>query len=134
MLDDKLCLSSVVEFLHRGHVDRGTRQGKVVVVVVDSSQRKVFISSLSRIAKLRCVKGPGKSRLKLDPSLFNLELFFVRTQKYVDTYFICLSNYITPIRLDYDPKLNTTNEYNHATHVKSTKVVSNHKWMMFSKF
>jgi len=24
-------------------------------------------------------------------------------------------------RLDYDPKLNTTNEYNHATHVKSTK-------------
>jgi len=37
-------------------------------------------------------------------------------------------------RLDYDPKLNTANEYNHATHVKSTKVVSNHKWMMFSKF
>jgi hypothetical protein len=37
-------------------------------------------------------------------------------------------------RLDYDPKLNTTNEYNHATHVKSTKVVSNQKWMMFSKF
>ena len=28
-------------------------------------------------------------------------------------------------RLDYDPKLNTTNEYNHATHVKSTKVLSN---------
>ena len=37
-------------------------------------------------------------------------------------------------RLDYNPKLNTTNEYNHATHVTSTKVVSNHKWMMFSKF
>jgi hypothetical protein len=37
-------------------------------------------------------------------------------------------------RLDYDPKLNTTNEYNHATHVKSTKVQSNHHWMMFSKF
>jgi len=36
-------------------------------------------------------------------------------------------------RLDYDPKLNTTNEYNHATHVKSTKVVSNHQWMMLSK-
>ncbi len=36
-------------------------------------------------------------------------------------------------RLDYDPKHNTTNEYNHAMHVKSTKVVSNHKWMMFSK-
>ena len=36
-------------------------------------------------------------------------------------------------RLDYDPKLNTTNEYKHATHVTSTKVVSNHKWMMFSK-
>ena len=37
-------------------------------------------------------------------------------------------------RLDYDPKLNTTNEYNHAMHVRSTKVVGNHKWMMFSKF
>jgi len=37
-------------------------------------------------------------------------------------------------RLDNDPKLNTTNEYNHATHVKSMKVVSNHKRMMFSKF
>ncbi len=36
--------------------------------------------------------------------------------------------------LDYDPKLNTTNEYNHATHVKSTNVESNQKWMMFSKF
>jgi hypothetical protein len=36
-------------------------------------------------------------------------------------------------RLDYDPKLNTTNEYNDAMHVKSTKVVSNQKWMMFSK-
>jgi len=37
-------------------------------------------------------------------------------------------------RLDYDPKLNMTNEYNHAMHVNSTKVVSNQKWMMFSKF
>jgi hypothetical protein len=37
-------------------------------------------------------------------------------------------------RLDYDPKLNTTIEYNHATHVKSTKVLSNQKRMMFSKF
>jgi len=37
-------------------------------------------------------------------------------------------------RLDYDPKLNTTNEYNNAMHVKSTKVVSNQKWMMFSTF
>ena len=38
-------------------------------------------------------------------------------------------------RLIYDPKLNTTNEYNHATHVMSTKVESNQKkWMMFSKF
>ena len=37
-------------------------------------------------------------------------------------------------RLDYDPNLNTTNEYNNATHVMSTKVESNQKWMMFSKF
>ena len=46
------------------------------------------------------MKRQGKSRLKLDPSLCNLELFFVRTQKYVRTYVhtygICLSNYITP--------------------------------------
>ncbi len=42
------------------------------------------------------MKGQGKSRLKLDPSLFNLELFFGCTQKYVGTYCICLSNYITP--------------------------------------
>ena len=40
MLDDKLCLTSVVEFLCRGRVDRGMREGKVVVVV-DSSKRKV---------------------------------------------------------------------------------------------
>jgi len=30
-------------------------------------------------------------------------------------------------RLNYDPKLNMTNEYNHATHVMSTKVESNQK-------
>ncbi len=41
MLDNKLCLTSVVEFLHRGCVDRGTGGGKVVVVV-DSSKRKVI--------------------------------------------------------------------------------------------
>jgi hypothetical protein len=47
-------------------------------------------------------KRQGKSLLKLDPSCFNSELFFVRThmyvrtQKYVDTYCIRLSNYITP--------------------------------------
>ncbi len=48
------------------------------------------------------MRGQGKSRLKLDPSHFNLELFFVwstSTQKYVDTYCLCLSNYITPNRL-----------------------------------
>ena len=41
MLDDKLCLTSVLEFLRRGLVDRGTREGKVVVVV-DLSKRKVW--------------------------------------------------------------------------------------------
>jgi hypothetical protein len=40
MLDDKLCLTSVLEFLRRGRVDHGTIEGKVVVVV-DSSKRKV---------------------------------------------------------------------------------------------
>ncbi len=37
-------------------------------------------------------------------------------------------------RLDYDPKLNLTNEYNHATHVRSTKEEGCQKWLMFSKF
>ena len=41
MLDNKLCLTSVVEFLRKGRVDRGTGGGKVVVVV-GSSKRKVF--------------------------------------------------------------------------------------------
>ncbi len=41
MRNNKLCLTSVVEFLHRGRVDRGTGGGKVVVVV-DLSKRKVF--------------------------------------------------------------------------------------------
>ncbi len=36
-------------------------------------------------------------------------------------------------RLDYDPKLYSTNEYNHATHVRSTKDESCQKWLMFSK-
>jgi hypothetical protein len=44
MLDNKLCLTSVVEFLCRGRVDRGTGGGKVVVVV-DSSKRKVLKSN-----------------------------------------------------------------------------------------
>ena len=37
-------------------------------------------------------------------------------------------------RLDYDPKLNTTNEYNHAMHVESTKVESKQNWMIFPNF
>jgi hypothetical protein len=51
-------------------------------------------------------KRQGKSPLKLDPSCFNLELFFVRThmyvrtQKYVDTYCIHLRNYITPSTME----------------------------------
>ncbi len=36
--------------------------------------------------------------------------------------------------LDYDPKLNSTNEYNHATHVMSTNEEACQKWLMCSKF
>ena len=36
--------------------------------------------------------------------------------------------------LDYDPKLNLTNEDNHATHVMSTKEEGCQKGLMFSKF
>ncbi len=37
-------------------------------------------------------------------------------------------------RLDYDPKLNSTTEYNHATHVMSTNKEACQKWLMCSKF
>ena len=37
-------------------------------------------------------------------------------------------------QLDYDPKLNSTNEYNHATHVRSVKKEANQKLLMCSKF
>ena len=36
--------------------------------------------------------------------------------------------------LDYDPKLNSTNEYNHAMHVMSTNKEACQKWLMCSKF
>ena len=48
MLNNKLCLTSVVEFLRRGRVDRGTGGGKGVVVV-DSSKRKVFGCTLTQL-------------------------------------------------------------------------------------
>ncbi len=37
-------------------------------------------------------------------------------------------------QLDYDPKLNYTNEYNHATHVMSTNEEACQKWLICSKF
>ncbi len=37
-------------------------------------------------------------------------------------------------QLDYDPKLNSTNEYNHATHVMSMNKEACQKWLMCSKF
>jgi hypothetical protein len=36
-------------------------------------------------------------------------------------------------QLDYDPKVNSTNEYNHAMHGMSTKEVASQRWLMFSK-
>jgi len=38
------------------------------------------------------------------------------------------------LRLEYDPKLISTNEYNHATHVMSANKEANPKWLMYSKF
>ena len=38
------------------------------------------------------------------------------------------------LRLEYDPKLNSTNDYNHATHVMSANKEANQKWLMYSKF
>jgi hypothetical protein len=37
-------------------------------------------------------------------------------------------------RLDYDPKLNSTNEYNNAMHVMSTNEEARQKWLMCSTF
>jgi len=37
-------------------------------------------------------------------------------------------------RLDYDPKLNSTNEYKHSTHVMSANEEANQKRLMYSKF
>jgi len=37
-------------------------------------------------------------------------------------------------RLEFDPKLISTNEYNHATHVMSANEKANQKWLMYSKF
>ncbi len=45
MLDNKLCLISVVEFLHRSCVDRDTRKGKVVDGT-DLSKGKVHVSDI----------------------------------------------------------------------------------------
>ncbi len=36
-------------------------------------------------------------------------------------------------RLDYDPKVNSTNEYNNATHGLFMKEVTSQRWLMFSK-
>ncbi len=36
-------------------------------------------------------------------------------------------------RLDYDPKVNSTNEYNHAAQGMSTKEATSQRWLMFSK-
>jgi hypothetical protein len=46
MLDNKFFLTSVAKFLRRGRVDRGTGGGKVVVVV-DSSKRKVTFTKIN---------------------------------------------------------------------------------------
>jgi len=54
MLDNKLCLTSVVEFLRRGRVDRGTGEGKIVVVV-DSSKRQIAFHVFWVVVNLRPV-------------------------------------------------------------------------------
>ena len=36
-------------------------------------------------------------------------------------------------RLEYDPKLNSINEYNHALHVMSVNEEANQKWLMYLK-
>ena len=53
MLDNKLCLTSVVEFLCRGRVDRGTGGGKLVVIV-DSSKRKVTLLPTRAAYRQKC--------------------------------------------------------------------------------
>ncbi len=43
-----------------------------------------------------------------------------------------VANAISPP--EYDPKLNSTNEYNHDMHVMSTNEEANRKWLMYSKY
>ena len=70
MLNNKLCLTSVMEFLRRGRVDHGTGGGKVVVVV-DLSKRKVTTyftpkSSTTRVnctGRHLCLQSPGTNLL-----------------------------------------------------------------------
>jgi hypothetical protein len=91
MLNNKLCLTSVVEFLRRGHVDRGTEGGKVVVVV-DSSKRKV-ITDMAHI-NCRCRQRASEvmsalSRLKQCLSTFINKLLnklsqFLLCTKWID--------------------------------------------------
>ncbi len=47
---------------------------------------------------MMCKRAGEVTAQTLAPSIFHLELFFVRIQKYMDTYCIHLSNYITPSR------------------------------------
>ena len=47
-----------------------------------------------------------------------------------DPQYSCRCNLTTGLY----PKLNSTNEYNHATHVRSAKKEANQKWSMCSKF
>ena len=65
MLNNKLCLTSVVEFLRRGRVDRGTGGGKVVVVV-DLSKRKVQWALNKNQKKHHCRHCPRSGRLYMD--------------------------------------------------------------------
>jgi hypothetical protein len=75
MLDNKLCLISVVEFLCRSRVDRDTREGKLVVDS-DLSRRKVLIPLCHRSVlgfilcrRYRTVDGRTVDRLHLEVSL-----------------------------------------------------------------
>jgi hypothetical protein len=56
MLDNRLYLVSIVEFLRRSCVDRGTN-GSRVVVGTDLSKRKVTSSLVMVVSILRAVQG-----------------------------------------------------------------------------
>ncbi len=72
----------------------------------------------------------GVTRLRILLEEYAPEIIYIKIKGIHNTVADAIS------RLDYVPKLNSTNKYNHATatHVRSAKKEANQKWSMCLKF